>query len=117
MNCSSEKFDLRVCGKVPFLIFSHKQEKVDTSKKLSKKYLSKPLWRSTFSLKESKSLQHSKENLFELCLNGYISRRFCSLKLQIMRLFRARSSKTIECRFTLKRQKQPPEVFCKKGSS
>ena len=39
---------------------------------------------------------------------------FCSIKLQIVRLFRARSSKTIECRFTLKRQKQPPEVFCKK---
>ena len=29
---------------------------------------------STFSLKqESKSPQHGKENLFELCLNGYIS--------------------------------------------
>ena len=34
------KFDLRVCGKV--------LEKVDTSKNLSYKYLSKPLWRSTF---------------------------------------------------------------------
>ena len=33
-----------------------------------------------------------------------------------MRLFRATSSKTIEFRFTLKRQKHPPEVFCKKGS-
>ena len=58
MNCSSETFDLR------------------TSKNLSQKYLSKPLWQSTFSLKESKSLQHSKENLFELCLNGYISMTF-----------------------------------------
>ena len=28
---------------------------------------------STFSLKESKSLQHSKQNLFELCLNCCIS--------------------------------------------
>ena len=42
---------------------------------------------------------------------------FCSLRLQILRLFRAKCSKTIECRFTLKHQKQPPEVFCKKGSS
>ena len=33
---------------------------------------------------------------------------YCSLKL---RLFRARSSKTVECRFTLKRHKHPPEVF------
>ena len=30
---------------------------------------------------------------------------YCSLKLQILRLFRARSSKTVKCRFTLKRQK------------
>ena len=28
VNCSSEKCDLRVCGKVSFLIFWHKQEKV-----------------------------------------------------------------------------------------
>ena len=41
---------------------------------------------------------------------------FCSLELQIMRLFRARSSNTQECRFTLKCQKHPAEVFCKKGS-
>ena len=39
---------------------------------------------------------------------------YCSLKLQIFRLFRARSSITAECRFTLKRPKHPPEVFCKK---
>ena len=39
---------------------------------------------------------------------------YCSLKLQIFRLFRARSSITAECRFTLKRPKPPPEVFCKK---
>ena len=39
---------------------------------------------------------------------------YCSLKIQILRLFRARSSTTIGCRFTLKRQKQPPEVFYKK---
>ena len=46
---------------------------------------------------------------------------YCSLKLQILRLFTqynfryySRSSKTIECRFTLKRQNQQPEVFCKK---
>ena len=45
----------------------------NTSKYLSHKYLSKLLWWSTFSLKESKSLQHSKENLFELGLYGYIS--------------------------------------------
>ena len=42
---------------------------------------------------------------------------YCSLKLQILRLFRARTSKTVECRLTLKRQKQPPEVLCKKGCS
>ena len=42
---------------------------------------------------------------------------YCSLKLQILRLFRARNSKTVKCRFTLKRQKQPPEVFCKKRCS
>ena len=42
---------------------------------------------------------------------------FCSLKLQILRLFRARSSKTVKCRFTLKCQKQLPEVFCKKRCS
>ena len=35
----------------------------------------------------------------------------------ILRLFRARSSKIIECRFSLKRQKQPPDVFCKKRCS
>ena len=40
---------------------------------------------------------------------------FCSLKLQILRLFRARSSKTMCCRFTLKRQKQPPEMFFEKA--
>ena len=39
---------------------------------------------------------------------------YFSLKLQILRLFRARNSKTVECRFTLKRQRQPPEVLCKK---
>ena len=38
---------------------------------------------------------------------------YFSLKLEILCLFRARCSKTVECRFTLKRQKQPPEVFCK----
>ena len=38
---------------------------------------------------------------------------YFSLKLQILCLFRARSSKTVECRFTLKHQKQPSEVFCK----
>ena len=43
-------------------------------------------------------------------------RSFCSLKLQILPLFRARSSKTIECRFTLKHRKQPPDVLCKKRS-
>ena len=37
------KFDLRVCGKVPFLIFLHEQEIFDTSKNLSWKCLSKPL--------------------------------------------------------------------------
>ena len=42
---------------------------------------------------------------------------YCSLKLQILRLFRARSSKTVKCRFTLKCQKQLPEVFCKKRCS
>ena len=45
-------------------------------KNLSWKNLSKPLWQSTLSLKESKSLQHNKENLFELCLDGYISMKF-----------------------------------------
>ena len=40
---------------------------------------------------------------------------YCLLKLQIMRLFWPRSLKTIECRFTLKHEKQPPEVFCKKS--
>ena len=40
---------------------------------------------------------------------------YFSLKLQILRLFRARRSKAVECRFTLKRQKQPPEVFVRKG--
>ena len=38
----------------------------------------------------------------------------CSLKIHIVRLFRARSSKTIECRFSLKCQKRPPDVFFKK---
>ena len=33
--------------------------------------------------------------------------------LHILRLFRARSSKTVECRFTRKCQKQSPEVFYK----
>ena len=52
------------------------------------------------------------------CLN-YVSMSifpwsYCSFKLQILRLFRARSSKTVECRFTLKGQKQPPKLFCKK---
>ena len=40
---------------------------------------------------------------------------YFSLKLQILRLFRARSFKTAECRFTLKRQKQPSECSVKKG--
>ena len=42
---------------------------------------------------------------------------YFSLKFQILCLFRARSFKTVECRFTLKRQKQPREVFCKKRCS
>ena len=56
-------------------------------------------------MKKSKSLQHSKENLFELCLTSYISMKLLSLKLQMLQLFQARSSKTVKCRFTLKRQK------------
>ena len=36
------------------------------------------LWQSKFSLKKSKSLQNSKENLFELCLNRYISMKLLS---------------------------------------
>ena len=60
------KVDLMVYGKVPLLYF-------DTSQNFSQEYLSKSLWLSTFSLKKSKSLQHSKKNLFELCLSGFIS--------------------------------------------
>ena len=52
-------------------------------------------------------MQHSKENLFELCLNGCISTKLITLKIKISHLFPARSSlldiqATIECRFTLK---------------
>ena len=54
-----------------------------------------------------------KENLFELCLTAISPWSYCSLKFQVLRLSRVRSSKTVECRFSLKRQKQPPEVFCK----
>ena len=49
------KFDLRVCGKVPFLIFWHYREKIDTSR-ISPRDLSKPVDQGTFILKESKSL-------------------------------------------------------------
>ena len=35
--------------------------------------------------------------------------RFCLLQLQILRLFQGKSSKSIECRFTLKHQKQLPD--------
>ena len=40
---------------------------------------------------------------------------YCSLKLQILRLFRARSSKTVKCRFTLKPQNQPRRCYVRKG--
>ena len=39
---------------------------------------------------------------------------YSSLKLQILCLLRPRSYQTVECRSTLKRQKQLSEVFCKK---
>ena len=51
------------------------------------------------------------------CWTAVFAWSYCSLKLQILRLFRARSSKTVKCRFTLKCQKQLPEVFCKKRCS
>ena len=41
---------------------------------------------------------------------------YCSLKLQILILW-ARIYKTVDCRFTLKRQKQSSEVFYKKRCS
>ena len=44
---------------------------------------------------------------------GFVRLNF-ALILKILRLSRARRSKTIECSFTFKRQNQPPEVFCKK---
>ena len=44
---------------------------------------------------------------------GFVRLNF-ALTLKILRLSRARRSKTIECSFTFKRQNQPPEVFCKK---
>ena len=54
------------------------------------------------------------------CLN-YVWPGYISMKLlftdKILRLFRARISKNVKCRFTLKRQKQPPEVSCKKRCS
>ena len=49
------------------------------------------------------------------CLKAIFPWSYCSLKPQILRLFRAISSKTIDCRFTLKRQKQPPEMFFQKA--
>ena len=46
----------------------------------------------------------------------YFHEVFVHLNFRCCACSRAMSFKT-ECKFTLKRQKQPPEVFCKKGSS
>ena len=55
------------------------------------------------------------------CLNNVWTAIFpwsyCSVKLQILHLLWARSYKTVQCKFTLKHQKQPLEVFCKKKCS
>ena len=61
-----------------------------------------------------KSCNIAKRNCLSYVWMAKLSWSYCSFKIQILRLFRARSSKTMECRFTMKHQKQPLEVFCKK---
>ena len=72
--------------------------------------------RAYFHWRSLKACNIAKTTCLSYVLTAIFPWSYCSLKLQILRLFRARSSKTIEYRFTLKRQKQPPDVFCKKRS-
>ena len=61
-----------------------------------------------------KACKIAKRTCFSYVWTAIFSWSYCSLKIQVLHLFPGKSSKIIECWFTLKRQKQPPEVFCKK---
>ena len=111
MNCSRENFDLRVCGKVPFLIFWPSPRICPRNIYLNLFGGAHFLWRSL------EACNIAKKTCLNYVWTVIFPWSFFSFKLQILRLFQARSSKTTECRFTLKRQKQPSKVFCKNGSA
>ena len=77
----------------------------------------KLLGRAHFHWRSLKAWNIAKRTCLNYAWTAIFPWSYCSLKLQTLHLFRARTSKTVECRLTLKRQKQPPEVFCKKGGS
>ena len=88
------KLDLRVWGKVPFLVFWISPRNI---------YLNlfggaHCHWRSL------KPCNVSKRTCLSYAWTAIFPWGYCSHKLQIFRLFQERSSKTIECRFTLKHQ-------------